>query len=62
MRRGRLQIWCIQDPSRGIRVDYEELVQSTEAPEYRPISAYTYNTTGAEADTPLMAAEYSYVG
>ena len=47
---------------RGIRVDYEELVQSTEAPEYRPISAYTYNTTGAEADTPLMAAEYSYEG
>lgn len=47
---------------RGIRVDYEELVQSTEAPEYRPISAYTYNTTGAEANTPLMAAEYSYEG
>jgi len=47
---------------RGIRVDYEELVQNTEAPEYRPISAYTYNTTGAEADTPLMAAEYSYEG
>ena len=47
---------------RGIRVDYEELVQSTETPEYRPISAYTYNTTGAEADTPLMAAEYSYKG
>ena len=47
---------------RGIRVNYEELVQSTEAPEYRPISAYTYNTTGAEADTPLMAAEYSYEG
>ena len=47
---------------RGIRVDYEELGQSTEAPEYRPISAYTYNTTGAEADTPLMAAEYSYEG
>ena len=47
---------------RGIRVDYEALVQSTEAPEYRPISAYTYNTTGAEADTPLMAAEYSYEG
>lgn len=47
---------------RGIRVNYEELVQSTEAPKYRPISAYTYNTTGAEADTPLMAAEYSYEG
>ena len=47
---------------RGIRVNYEALVQSTEAPEYRPISAYTYNTTGAEADTPLMAAEYSYEG
>ena len=47
---------------RGIRVDYEELVQSTKAPEYRPISAYTYNTTGTEADTPLMAAEYSYEG
>lgn len=47
---------------RGIRVNYEELVQSTEAPEYRPISAYTYNTTGAEANTPLMAAEYSYEG
>lgn len=47
---------------RGIRVNYEELVQSTEAPEYRPISAYTYNTTGTEADTPLMAAEYSYEG
>ena len=47
---------------RGIRVNYETLVQSTEAPEYRPISAYTYNTTGAEADTPLMAAEYSYEG
>ena len=50
------------ESQRGIRVDYEELVQSTEAPEYRPISAYTYNTTGAEADTPLMAAEYSYEG
>ena len=47
---------------RGIRVNYEALVQSTEAPEYRPISAYTYNTTGTEADTPLMAAEYSYEG
>ena len=47
---------------RGIRVDYEELGQGTETPEYRPISAYTYNTTGAEADTPLMAAEYSYEG
>ena len=47
---------------RGIRVNYEALVQSTEAPEYHPISAYTYNTTGAEADTPLMAAEYSYEG
>ena len=47
---------------RGIRVDYEELVQSTKAPEYRPISAYIYNTAGAEADTPLMAAEYSYEG
>ena len=47
---------------RGIRVNYEALVQNTEAPEYRPISAYTYNTTGAEADTPLMAAEYSYEG
>ena len=47
---------------RGIRVDYEELVQSTETPMYRPISAYTYNTTGAEADTPLMTAEYSYEG
>ena len=43
-------------------MNYEALVQSTEAPEYRPISAYTYNTTGAEADTPLMAAEYSYEG
>ena len=50
------------ESQRGIRVDYEELVQSTEAPEYRPISAYTYNTTGVEADTPLMAAEYSYEG
>jgi len=47
---------------RGIRVNYEALVQSTEAPEYRPISAYTYNTTGTEADTPLMVAEYSYEG
>ena len=47
---------------RGIRVNYEALVQSTEAPEYRPISAYTYNTAGTEADTPLMAAEYSYEG
>ena len=47
---------------RGIRVDYEELGQGTESPMYRPISAYTYNTTGAEADTPLMAAEYSYEG
>lgn len=50
------------ESQRGIRVNYEELVQNTEAPEYRPISAYTYNTTGAEADTPLMAAEYSYEG
>ena len=50
------------ESQRGIRVDYEELVQSTEAPEYRPISAYTYNTAGVEADTPLMAAEYSYEG
>ena len=47
---------------RGIRVNYEELVQNTEAPKYRPISAYTYNTAGTEADTPLMAAEYSYKG
>ena len=47
---------------RGIRVNYEALVQSTEAPEYRPISAYTYNTAGTEANTPLMAAEYSYEG
>ena len=47
---------------RGIRVDYEELGQGTESPMYRPISAYTYNTTGTEADTPLMAAEYSYEG
>ena len=50
------------ESQRGIRVNYEELVQNTKAPEYRPISAYTYNTTGAEADTPLMAAEYSYEG
>ena len=50
------------ESQRGIRVNYEALVQSTEAPEYRPISAYTYNTAGAEADTPLMAAEYSYEG
>ena len=50
------------ESQRGIRVNYEALVQNTEAPEYRPISAYTYNTTGAEADTPLMAAEYSYEG
>ena len=50
------------ESQRGIRVNYEALVQSTEAPEYRPISAYTYNTTGTEADTPLMAAEYSYEG
>lgn len=50
------------ESQRGIRVNYEELVQNTEASEYRPISAYTYNTTGAEADTPLMAAEYSYEG
>ena len=50
------------ESQRGIRVNYEALVQSTEAPEYRPISAYTYNTAGAEADTPLRAAEYSYEG
>ena len=50
------------ESQRGIRVNYEALVQSTEAPEYCPISAYTYNTTGTEADTPLTAAEYSYEG
>ena len=50
------------ESQRGIRVNYEELVQNTEAPKYRPISAYTYNTAGTEADTPLMAAEYSYEG
>ena len=50
------------ESQRGIRVNYEELVQNTEAPKYRPISAYTYNTAGTEADTPLMAAEYSYKG
>lgn len=47
---------------RGIRVDYEELSQGTEIPEYRPIAAYTYNTTGAEAGIALTAAEYSYAG
>ena len=50
------------ESQRGIRVNYEALVQNTEAPEYRPISAYTYNTAGTEANTPLMAAEYSYEG
>lgn len=59
---GRVTDLVHPESQRGIRVDYEELVQSTEAPMYRPISAYTYNTTGTEAGTPLMAAEYSYEG
>ena len=63
-RDGQGQVTDLVHPGsqRGIRVDYEELGQDTEAPMYRPISAYTYNTTGAEADTPLLAAEYSYEG
>lgn len=59
---GRVTDLMHPESQRGIRVNYEELVQNTEAPKYRPISAYTYNTAGTEADTPLMAAEYSYEG